>query len=450
MTTTVQEDLDLHRIARTQFDRAVPFVDELTGWRGVAEWLFEPDRIVEVTLPVEMDDGFVHTFQGYRVLHSGVRGPGKGGIRFHPDAGVSEVKALATWMTWKCALVDVPFGGAKGGVVCDPRRLSRREKEHITRRFTSALGDLIGPFTDIPAPDLYTDSQTMAWIYDTYSMMHPGKANLPVVTGKPPSLGGLPARAGATGQGLYFVVEHFLELGGIPGIDGLDGAKIAIQGFGGAGRYAAGFLREAGAVIVGVSDSTGGVYSADGIDLVQLGRHKDATGSVVGLTGTESTGAAGILEVPCDILIPAALESQITAENAGRVMAGLVVEAANGPTTPAADAILSERGITVVPDILANAGGVVVSYFEWAQNIENQQWDDDSVVAKLRTKMRLATEAVMARRASLEGSLDRYRERWAEVMPSAPEIPVPDLRTAAHVVAVQRCREAALQRGVWP
>ena len=451
MTTApaVEEDLDLHHIARTQFDLAVPFAPVLEGWRGIADWLFEPERIVEVTLPVEMDDGFVHLFRGYRVLHSSVRGPAKGGIRFHPDAGQAEVEALATWMTWKCALVDVPFGGAKGGVVCDPRAMSMREKERITRRFTAALGDMIGPHTDIPAPDLYTDAQTMAWMYDTYSMMHAGEPSLPVVTGKPVELGGLPARAGATALGAFLVTEHVLELGIIPGLE-MKGATVAVQGFGGAGRYAAEFFHDAGAVIVAVSDSRGGVYSAKGLDPIRLGRHKDETGSVVGYNGGEAVSSTAVLEVPCDILVPAALENQITAVNADRVNARLVVEAANGPTTPSADEILAANGVKVVPDILANAGGVVVSYFEWAQNIENQQWEDVMVTEQLRRKMRRATEVVLAKRSSMVESIEMYRERWANTMPDWPALPKPDLRTAATVVAVQRVREATVQRGVWP
>jgi glutamate dehydrogenase (NAD(P)+) len=451
MTTTVaQEDLNLHHITKQQFDRAVPFTEDLQGWRGIAEWLFEPERIVEVTMPVRRDDGYVHIFRGYRVLHSSVRGPGKGGIRFHPDAGVDEVKALATWMSWKCALIDVPFGGAKGGVVCDPHALSRGEKERITRRFTAALGDMIGPHTDIPAPDLYTDAQTMAWIYDTYSMMHPGEGNLPVVTGKPVELSGLAARDGATAQGVYYVTEHFLEIGGVPGFGSLDGAKVAVQGFGNAGRHAAHLFHEAGAIIVGLSDSKGGIHDPSGLDVVAVARHKDETGSVVGSPALEALPPKGVLEVPCDILIPAAIENQITVENAGRIEARSIVEAANGPVTPAADDVLAERGIRVIPDILANAGGVAVSYFEWAQNIENQQWDDADVLDKLRKKMRRATEIVLTRRAAMVETLDDYRRRWQKVVPSAAPVPVPDLRTAAQVVAIQRCRSAALQRGVWP
>jgi glutamate dehydrogenase (NAD(P)+) len=448
--TTVSESLDPHDIARTQFDRAAPYTDDTHGWEGMSTWLFEPQRIVEVAFPVRRDDGLVHIFRGYRVLHSDFRGPGKGGVRFHPEAGPEEIKALATWMTWKCALVDVPFGGAKGGVVCDPRRLSVGEKERVTRRFVAALGDMIGPHTDIPAPDLYTDAQTMAWMFDTYSMMHPGSASLPAVTGKPVALGGLAARDGATAQGGFWVTDHYLEMAGIPGLSSLDGARIAIQGFGNAGRHAANIFHDAGAIILAVSDSRGGVYNASGLDPAQVGRHKDATGSVVGAENTEALEPMAVLEVECDILIPSALECQITAENASRVQAQLIVELANGPTTPAADDILLERGIQVIPDILANAGGVVVSYFEWAQNIENQQWEDEAVDAQLRNRMRRATERVVTRRAGMIDSIESYRERWHGVVPDDGELPLPDLRTAATAVAVQACRDAAVQRGVWP
>jgi len=449
-TTLVSEDLNLHHIAKTQFDRAAPFTDRVEGWKGVAQWLFAPERIVEVTLPIRRDDGYVHMFRGYRVLHSSVRGPGKGGVRFHPEAGVGEVKALATWMTWKSALVDIPFGGAKGGIVCDPRRLSIGEKERLTRRFVAALGENIGPHTDIPAPDLYTDSQTMAWMYDTYAMMHRGENNLPVVTGKPVDLGGLPARAGATAQGGFWVLDHFLEMGGLPGMTSLDGVRIAIQGFGNAGRHAAAIFQEAGAVIVGLSDSQGGITNPAGLDPGLVGRHKDATGTVVGAGGGESLPPAGVLEVDCDVLVPAAIECQIGALNADRIQAKAVLELANGPTTPAADDILNERGIKVLPDILANAGGVVVSYFEWAQNIESQQWDNAEVASQLRRRMRRATETVVTRRASMVDSIDMYRDRWHQVMPEDRVLKPPDLRTAATTVAAQICRDATEQRGVWP
>jgi glutamate dehydrogenase (NAD(P)+) len=449
-TIAATEDLNLHHIAHKQFERAVPFADELDGWLGIAQWLFEPDRIIEVTMPVLRDDGYVHLFRGYRVLHSTIRGPGKGGIRFHPEAGPDEVKALATWMSWKCALVDVPFGGAKGGVVCDPHELSTGEKERITRRFTTALGDTIGPFTDIPAPDLYTDSQTMAWIYDTYAMMHAGEATLPVVTGKPVALGGIGSRQGATAQGAFYATEHFLEIGGIAGLDRVDGATVVVQGFGNAGRHAARFFQEAGAVVIGVSDSQGGVLDPSGLDVFSVERHKDEAGTVATYPDGEQVERGAILEVPCDILIPAALENQITTANAERIDTRLIVEAANGPITPEADDILAERGVKVLPDILANAGGVVVSYFEWAQNIENQRWEDSDVLEKLRRRMRRATEVVVTKRAAMVDGLDSYRSRWLDTAGNDRPIPVPDFRTAAQTVAISRCRDAALQRGVWP
>ncbi|MDH3425909.1 MAG: Glu/Leu/Phe/Val dehydrogenase, partial [Acidimicrobiia bacterium] len=317
------EDLNLFHIARQQFDAAVPFTENLNGWKGIAEWLFRPEKTVRVTLPVKMDDGYVHVFTGYRVLHDSIRGPGKGGFRFHPDVDEDEIKALATWMSWKCALLEIPFGGAKGGVQCDPQTLSQAEKERITRRYISALGDEIGPHTDVPAPDLYTDAQTMAWVFDTYSMMHPGENNLGVVTGKPLDIGGSEGRAAATAQGLVFAVEHFLEIGGMPGITQVNGLDVAIQGFGNAGRNAARILHDAGAKVVAVSDTKGGIFEPNGLDIAGVEAHKDQTGSVIDMAGTKPLGPKEVLEVPCDLLIPAAMENQITAENAPRVQAKL-------------------------------------------------------------------------------------------------------------------------------
>ncbi len=444
------EDLNPLHVAQQQFDRAVPFNGDLEGWRGMAEWLFRPERMVKVTLPVVMDDGYIHVFTGYRVLHSTARGPGKGGIRFHPQVDEDEVKALAAWMTWKCALVDVPFGGAKGGVACDARSLSPGELRRLTRRFIAALGDNIGPHTDIPAPDMYTDERTMAIVYDTYTMMHPGENNLPVVTGKPLDLGGSPGRAAATAQGVLFATEHFLSIGGLPGRTDLRGATVAVQGFGNAGRHAARLFHDAGAVIVAASDTGGGVHDPGGLDVVRLAAHKDETGSVAGFADAAALGPRELLEVPCDILVPAALENQVTLANVERVKAKLVVEAANGPVTPAADRALTARGIPVLPDILANAGGVVVSYFEWVQNLDNEQWEEHEVLEKLRTKMYRATELVLAKRAALATALPDFQRRWSEVRPDDPPLEEPDLRTAAYVIAVQRCRRATDERGIWP
>lgn len=444
------EDHNLFNIAHQQFLRAVPFTDEPQGWRGIAEWLFEPDRIIKVTFPIVMDDGYVHVFRGYRVVHSTLRGPAKGGIRFHPSVGEDEIKALAVWMSWKCALVEIPFGGAKGGVRCDPPQLSEGERARITRRYIAALGDDIGPHTDIPAPDLYTDEQTMAWVYDTYSMMHPGENNLPVVTGKPLNLGGTPGRTEATAQGAVYVTEHLLEMGALPGVEGLRGATVAIQGFGKVGRNAARMFEKAGATVVAVSDSQGGIHDPDGLEVARVEEQKDTAGSVAGLTATKQLGPGEVLEVPCDILVPAALENQITADNVARIDTRLVLETANGPTTPTADVALAERGIEVVPDILANAGGVVVSYFEWVQNLENQQWEEREIQDRLRSKMQRATEQVVATRARLREGLPDYQQQWRRLQPQAAEVGPPDLRTSAHVVAMSRCRRAGHLRGIWP
>ncbi|MBN2113266.1 MAG: Glu/Leu/Phe/Val dehydrogenase [Acidimicrobiia bacterium] len=447
----VPEDLNPHHIARHQFEEAIPYVDDLKGWKGVSQWLFEPERVVKVTLPVVMDDGEVRVFRGYRVLHNTARGPGKGGIRFYPTVDEDEVKALASWMTWKCAVVDIPFGGAKGGVECDTTKLSTDEKRRITRRFVTSLGDTIGPYTDIPAPDMYTDPDTMAWIYDTYAMLHPNAENLGVVTGKPVDLGGIPGRGTATAQGSVFVAEHLLALGAVPGLSQIEDAVVSVQGFGNAGRHAAFILRDMGAKVVAVSDSKGGVFKAKGLDLEAVEAHKKETGSVVGTPGTRRIGVKGTLEVECDILIPAALENQITLENAERVSTKLVVEAANGPTTPGADRILASKGIVLAPDILANAGGVVVSYFEWVQNLEHEQWEESVVHARLRTKMYRAAEQVLTTYRRITERFPEYQARWRQFMPEAKAIThKPDMRIAAMATAVGRCKAALDRRGVWP
>lgn len=444
------EDLDFARIARRHFDRAVPFVHPLDGWKGISEMLFEPERIIKVNLPVVMDDGYVHNFEAYRVLHDKARGPGKGGIRFHPDVEESEVIALATVMTWKCAITGIPFGGAKGGVACNPKLLSKDERRRITRRFAASLGDDIGPHTDVPAPDMYTDAQTMAWIYDTYSMMHPGQNNLPVVTGKPVDLGGSLGRDSATAQGLFYVLERMVEESAIDGLNTLVGAEVAIQGFGNAGRHAAHIFADAGATVVAVSDSRGGIYDPAGLDLDLVQSEKDTHGTVVGTPGVKPLAPKEILEVPCDVLIPAALETQITTANAELVDTKVVIEAANGPTTPEADRILADRGIPVVPDLLSAGGGVVVSYFEWTQNLANECWDEDVVQRRLRRTMRTSTDKMLESHENLLEDLDMYRKVWAAEVPDADELDEPTLRTAAYAVALRRCRQATEQRGIWP
>ena len=430
-----REDLNPFHIAKQQFDRAVPFLPRLK--RGLIEFLKTPVRTVSVCFPIELDDGSVRTFSGHRVLHSQIRGPGKGGIRFHPSVTVDEVRALAAWMTWKCALVDVPFGGAKGGVVCNAKELSSDELRRITRRYVSDLGDNIGPHTDIPAPDLYTDEQTMAWIYDTYTMLHPGRNNLPIVTGKPISIGGTFGRKEATGRGCLFATQRFLERGVVEGVDTLDGATVAVQGFGNVGQVAARLFQQEGAKVIAISDSLGGVVSREGIDIDEAIDFKRERGSLSGLPGTSDISNELLLEVECDVLIPAALENQIHAGNASRVRAKLVCEGANGPTTPAADDELYRRGIPVLPDILANAGGVTVSYFEWVQNIEYKQWELEVVNSMLRNKIFHAVDAVVDCQHRLHKSASDAGQ-------------VSDHRTAALVVAVERVADVALRRGIWP
>ncbi len=445
------EDLNPHHIARSQFIAALPYIEDLSDWRGMSEWLFDPERVVKLTLPVVMDDGHVQVFRGYRVLHNTARGPGKGGIRFYPTVDEAEVSALATWMTWKCAVVDVPFGGAKGGVECDPLQMSVDEKRRVTRRLITSLGDDIGPYTDIPAPDMNTDAQVMAWIYDTYQMMHRHTINLAVVTGKPLDLGGIPGRTTATAQGLAYVLERMLERGEVPGLSRIEGSRVSVQGYGNVGRYSALILRDMGATIVAVADIGGGAANPDGLDLEAVDAHFREAGTTLGTPGTQPLDVKGPLEVECDILVPAALENQITLENVDRVNTKVVVEGANGPTTPGADRALVERGVPVIPDILANAGGVAVSYFEWERNLANAlQVDEGEVNARLRAQMRRAADGVLEMYHRLQDHLPDYQERWHEAMPDAPPLRAPDMRTAAMVTAVGRCWSALAQRGVWP
>jgi len=426
------ENLNPYDIAQQQFDSAARYVADLPA--GLRNWMRGTLRLLKVEFPIECDDGTVKIFSGYRALHSRIRGPGKGGIRYHPEVNADEVRALASWMTWKCAVADIPFGGAKGGVICDPKQLSRNELRKVTRRFITELGDTIGPHTDIPAPDVNTDAETMAWIYDTYDMMHAGKNNLPVVTGKPVAMGGSLGRNEATARGCLFVTRRAIEEGAVPGLNTLKGATVAIQGFGNAGSIAARLFAEAGAKIIGVSDSTGGVTSEAGIDPKAALAHKKQTGSVVGLAGTKNITNDELLHLKCDLLIPAAFENQIRNDNVAGVRAKVIAEAANGPTTPAADAALFERRVPVIPDILANSGGVTVSYFEWVQNIENEHWTEDHVNEHLREKMEAATDAVLQMQIEIK---DRHGESV-------------DLRTAAFALAIKRVTSVALVRGIWP
>ena len=349
---------------------------------GVHDVLRTPKRALTVAVPIRLDGGLVKVFQGYRVHHNTTRGPSKGGIRYHPSVSLDEVKALAMWMTWKCAIAGIPYGGAKGGVIVDPKELSRDELERLTRRFAAEIGPLIGPDRDVPAPDLGTDDQIMAWIMDTYSMIA-GHSVPGVVTGKPLSIGGSLGRGEATSRGVMYITEATLKHRGAK----VDETRVAIQGYGKVGAPAVRLLTELGCIVVAVSDVNGGVYNPRGLSPTGLAAHHEDTGTVTGYEGGEPITNDELLEIPCDVLIPAALEGQITENNAERIKAEIIIEAANGPTTPEADDILEERGVLVVPDILANSGGVTVSYFEWVQDIQQFLWTEQQVNDKLKDLM---------------------------------------------------------------
>jgi glutamate dehydrogenase (NAD(P)+) len=438
-STVPAEDLNLLVNARSQFERALTWIDDLKI--GLVEYLINPKRTIHVRFPIHMDDGSIETFHGFRVLHNRVRGPGKGGIRYHPDVTEAEVSALAAFMTWKTAVVDLPFGGAKGGVVCNPKELSRGELRRITRRFVTELGDAIGPHTDIPAPDVYTNQQTMAWIYDTFDMMHPGQNNRAVVTGKPLELGGSVGRDQATARGSLYATRQLLQRGVVPGMPVLDGVRVAIQGYGNAGGVAARLFHEAGARIVAVSDSGGGISADSGLDPVKVLAHKQERGSVVGLPESTAISNEELLAYDCDILIPAAMECQIRADNADKVKARLIVEDANGPVTTAADEILQSKNILVLPDIVANSGGVVVSYFEWVQNLENQKWSLDKVEDRLNQRMVRAIDDTVDCWTTLKS---KHKNGFNGKRPG------PTLRDAALTTAIKRLATVILQRDIWP
>ncbi|HSH74876.1 MAG TPA: Glu/Leu/Phe/Val dehydrogenase [Longimicrobiales bacterium] len=442
------EELNPFVIAQRQCDAAARYLPDVDP--GLIEFLKRPDKLIVVEFPISTTSGKVLNFVGYRAVHNRARGPGKGGIRYHPDVTPDEVRALASWMTWKCAVVGVPFGGAKGGIICDPKALSERDLQHITRRFIAELGDEIGPHTDIPAPDVGTNASTMAIIYDTYDMMHRGENNLGVVTGKPVHIGGSLGREEATGRGGLFATQRALADGVLEGSTSLDGLTVVIQGFGNVGSNAAVLFREAGARIVAVSDSSGGISCEAGLDPDELVLHKESTGAVGGFPGCREVSNDELLTLPCDVLIPAALENQLRSDNAHDVKARMVVELANGPTTPEADAIFHERGVVVLPDILANAGGVTVSYFEWVQNNENEQWDEEEVNTKLERVMAKSTEAVIGKQREINGSLEAVEARRRELGRNGDPLRPIDLRTAAFVLAVERVARVTLDRGIWP
>ena len=406
--------------AQRQFDQAAELTHLESGLRAV---LREVKRQLIVSFPVKMDDGSVRVFEGYRVQHNMARGPAKGGIRYHQGVTLDEVKALAMWMTWKCAIAGLPFGGAKGGIVVDPKRLSEGELERMTRRYATEISVIIGPEYDIPAPDVNTSPKIMAWIMDTISMEQ-GFSVPAVVTGKPLSVGGSQGRNAATGRGVMFVA---LEACARLGIDP-KASTVAVQGFGNAGSIAARLMAQQGFTIVAVSDSSGAIHNAAGLDIDRLIAHKQSTGSVTGFPGAKVIAALEVLEVPCDLLVPAALENQVTSENAGRLQARLVLEAANGPITPDADVLLEQRGVTVVPDVLANAGGVTVSYFEWVQDLQSFFWDEDEINARLEKVMHRA-----------------FTEVW-----DASQQHGVSLRQGAYLLAIERVAEATMDRGIYP
>jgi len=439
------ENFDPIANSEEQFDHAVCYISELK--KGLIEFLKKPKRINIINFPIEMDDGSVRSIQGYRVIHNRVFGPGKGGIRYHPDVTMEEVIALAKLMTWKCALVNIPFGGAKGGVVCNTKELTESELRRITRRFTSELSDNIGPYTDIPAPDMYTNEQTMAWIFDTYDVLHPGENNRPVVTGKPVEMGGSYGRNEATGMGVYHVTERFLSKALIADQQTVAGARVVVQGFGNVGSISAQAFFRNGAKIIAVSDSQGGVFNAEGLDPEVLLAYKNKHGSIVGMPDTKNITNEEILELECDILVPAALSNQIHLDNAGKINAKLIVEAANSPVTPKADEILSERGIYLLPDILANAGGVTVSYFEWVQNHANQQWDLDEVNTRLQKRMYKTVDTVFSR---WQGFVVGEEIPSEQEMTNKPPGQKPSFRSIALSIAIDRVAKATLLRGIWP
>ena len=391
---------DPFAIAQWQLDAVAEHLKLGDGMRRI---LRTPNRELTVTFPVIMDDGRTEVFTGHRVQHNVARGPAKGGIRYSPYVTLNEMRALSMWMTWKCAVVNLPFGGAKGGVCCNTKEMSLREIERLTRRYTTEIAFLIGPASDIPAPDMYTDSRVMAWMMDTYSM-HKGYSVPGVVTGKPISVGGSLGRSEATGRGCVYAIVNVAKQVGI----NLDGATVAVQGFGNAGSVVVRLLAQLGCRIIAVSDSNGGIYDEHGLDAEALQACKRETGSVSNYSSGDRLSNEALLTLPCDILVPAALENQLTERIAPKVQSKLIAEAANGPTTPAADAIFQDRGVTVVPDILANAGGVTVSYFEWVQNLQEFHWKEEQVNQQLKDVMDASCGQVMALgRAGARESADR-------------------------------------------
>lgn len=417
----MSESLNPFEVAVKQLDEAAELANLDKGMRDI---LANPNRILTVAVPAKMDNGGIKVFTGFRSQHNSARGPYKGGIRYHPQVTVDEVKALSMWMTWKCAVANIPYGGGKGGIICNPKELSESELERITRRYAYAIADIIGPLTDIPAPDVYTGGREMGWIMDTYSALKGNYLQPDVITGKPVSIGGSLGRNEATGRGVSITVREAAKRLGV----NLKGATVAIQGFGNAGQFAAVLLAEMGMKVIAVSDSKGSIHNPDVIDVESLRNHKLKRGTVVGFQGANPIDDSELLELDCTVLVPAALENQITRSNAGRIKARIVAEAANGPTTPDADDILFRNDVLVIPDILANGGGVTVSYFEWLQNLRREYWSEAEVNSRLDSNMSSA---------------------FNDVYNNHKEFSV-NIRKASTLLAINRVVDAMKIRGLWP
>jgi len=421
MSSNVSEKINPFQIALKQLEEAAKI---LNLDKGMFDVLSHPKRVLTVSIPVKMDDGSMRVFTGYRSQHNDARGPYKGGIRYHPDVTIDEVKALSMWMTWKCAIADIPYGGGKGGIICNPKEMSENELERMTRRFAYMISDIIGPHTDIPAPDVYTGGKEMAWIMDTYSALKGNFVQPELITGKPIPIGGSLGRNEATGRGLAYTVREAAKELGI----NMKESTTVVQGFGNAGQFSSKLVQDQGGKVIAASDTQGAIINSEGINADALMKHKKETGSVVGFDGSRSISNEELLETECTILIPAALENQITKNNAGKIKAKIVAEAANGPTTPEADEVLYKNGILVIPDILANGGGVTVSYFEWLQNLRRDYWTEEEVNNRLDKNIT----------KSFHDVYDAHKKYNV------------DMRKAATLLAINRVAEATKIRGIWP
>jgi len=421
MSNPANSGINPFEVALTQLDE----VSTMIGLdKGLHQFLAHPKRVLTISIPVKMDDGAIKVFTGFRSQHNDALGPFKGGIRYHPQVTIDEVKALSMWMTWKCAIADIPFGGGKGGIICDPKSMSEGELERMTRRYAYGISDIIGPYKDIPAPDVYTGGREMAWIMDTFSVIKGNYIQPEVITGKPIQIGGSLGRNEATGRGLSITVREAAKKLNI----NMKNASVVVQGFGNAGQFSAQLVEEQGAKIIAASDSKGCIINKNGINTSSLRKHKEKTGSVSNFEGSQSISNEELLQTECTILIPAALENQITKDNAGKITAKIVAEAANGPTTPEADKILFKNKVLVIPDILANGGGVTVSYFEWLQNLRRDYWTETEVNDRLDTNITKA----------FSGAYDTHIKHNT------------DMRKASMIVALNRVVDAIKIRGLWP